>query len=158
MSGFKRSFLFLALAVAALAQTESQIESDEVKRVGSHINCQCGSCTENVNCMMSAGQCHFCKPTRTQIFKDQQAGMNDSQIFTSFIQQYGGTIFRRGPNSWFWLIPYISLGAGALIVALVLVRVRKHARRPAAAGPQVPDDPSFARYRDAIEKDTARLE
>ncbi len=75
----------LVASAAILAQTEAQIESDQVKRVGTHINCQCGSCNENINCMMSAGQCHFCKPARTKIYKMQMAGLTDGQIVQRFI-------------------------------------------------------------------------
>lgn len=159
LRSLKRGLLCLALASAAFAQSESQIESDEVKRVGSHINCQCGGCKDDVNCMMSGGQCHFCKPTRTKIFQLQQSGMNDSGIIASFVKEYGDKIFRPDPSSTFWIVPYLSLGGGALILAFILMRMRsgarKHAMVPAAAGGV---DPDFARYRDAIEKDTDRLE
>ena len=150
----------MVLAAAALAQNESQLESDEVKRVGSHINCQCGACTENINCMMSSGQCHFCKPARAKIFNMQNSGMSDAQIVQTFVQEFGEKIFRRDPNSFFWIIPYVSLGAGAILVWVILRRVRAHhALKPAlAGGPPIDDDPTLARYRDAIEKDTARLD
>jgi cytochrome c-type biogenesis protein CcmH/NrfF len=159
-------FLLLGLVVmsgaAIWAQTEAQIESDEVKRVGTHISCQCGACTENINCMMSAGQCHFCKPARTKIWKMQSAGMSDSQIVAAFIQEYGEKIFRHDPNSYFWLVPYISLGAGAVALFFILRRVRGHhpQLKPATAGgpPNPDDDPTFARYRDAIERDTDKLD
>jgi cytochrome c-type biogenesis protein CcmH/NrfF len=143
------------------AQTEAQIESDEVKRVGTQISCQCGACNENVNCMMSAGQCHFCKPARTKIYGMQSAGMSDSQIVASFVQEYGDKIFRHGPNSFFWLVPYISLGFGAIAIVFILRRIRGHhpPLKPAAAGgPALDDDPTLARYRDAIEKDTDKLD
>lgn len=160
MRRFKRSFLFLAVAAAALAQTESQIQSDEVKRVGVHLNCQCGGCNENLNCNMSAGQCHFCKPARTKIYELQTAGVSDSNIIASFVKEYGQKILRPDPSSWFWLIPYLSLGAGAIVLALVLKRLRRHpGMKPAvAAGPPVDDDPELARYREAIEKETSKLE
>src|ERR1041385_849009 len=122
MHRLKLSFLFLILSATAFAQSEAQIESDEVKRVGTHISCQCGACTENVNCMMSAGQCHFCKPARTKIFGMQKSGMSDAQIIQAFIVEYGEKIFRRGPNSYFWVVPYISLGIGGLVIILVLIR------------------------------------
>jgi cytochrome c-type biogenesis protein CcmH/NrfF len=158
----KRSFLFLTLAAAAFAQSESQLESDEVKRVGTHLACQCGACTENINCMMSSGQCHFCKPARAKVFGMQQAGMSDTQIVASFIQEYGDKIFRHDPNSYFWLVPYLSLAAGAVVVFFVLRRIRGHQPlKPAMAGgghPPIDDDPTLAHYREAIEKDTARLE
>jgi cytochrome c-type biogenesis protein CcmH/NrfF len=160
---FRRGLLFLVLAGAAFAQSESQIESDEVKRVGSHLNCQCGGCKDNVNCMMSGGQCHFCRPTRTKIFQMQQSGMDDSSIIASFVREIGNQVFRPDPSSSFWIVPYLSLGAGGLLVAFVLFRMRSHARSrsltPAGAGGASPmDDGAFTRYRDAIEKDTDRLD
>lgn len=151
----------LALAPVALAQTEAQIQSDPVKRVGAHINCQCGGCNDDANCMMSGGQCHFCKPARTQIFKMQQDGMSDEAIVAAFIKQYGEKIFRPDPSSWFWVVPYISLALGGALLILILMRLRGHATQQAlrpASGPPLDDDASFARYRDAIEKDTDRLE
>jgi len=155
----KRAVLFLVLVVAALAQTESEIESDDVKRVGTHIACQCGACSENVNCNMSSGQCHFCKPARTKIYKMQRAGMNDDQVIASFIREYGQAIFRADPNSFFWVIPYLSLLAGGGVLWLVLKRMRgPKPMIPAAAGALPDDDPVLAKYRAAIEKDTDRLE
>jgi len=165
MFRLKLSLLFLILSAVTWAQTEAQIESDEVKRVGTHISCQCGACNENVNCMMSAGQCHFCKPARTKIYKMQSAGMSDGQIVQAFIVEYGEKIFRHDPNSYFWVVPYISLGVGAIAILLILRRVRgRHLDahpplKPAiAGGPPIDDDPTLARYRDAIEKDTAKLD
>lgn len=160
---FLSLILLLTLAGAVFAQSEAQIESDEVKRVGTHLACQCGSCTENVNCMMSAGQCHFCKPARTKIYNMQKEGMNDEQIVAAFVKEYGEKIFRHDPNSYFWLVPYVSLGFGAIVIVLILRKVRGGAHaaamQTASAGVAPPvDDPDFARYRDAIEKDTSRLE
>jgi cytochrome c-type biogenesis protein CcmH/NrfF len=154
----KRVLLLFVLVCAALAQTESEIESDSVRRVGTHIACQCGACTENVNCNMSSGQCHFCKPARTKIYKMQRAGMSDAQVIASFITEYGKSIFRADPNSFFWMVPYLSLAAGAGVLWLVLKKMR-HGKpmTPAPAGPAI-DDPVLAKYRAAIEKDTDKLD
>src|SRR5450432_1582680 len=103
----KRSLLLLALAIAAIAQSSSDIESDEVKRVGIHLKCTCG-CSDNLNCNMSSGQCHICKPARAKIFKMQQAGMNDDAIVQSFVKS-GEFTFLADPNSFFWVVPYFSL-------------------------------------------------
>jgi cytochrome c-type biogenesis protein CcmH/NrfF len=163
---FKRGFLFLVLAGAAFAQSESQIESDEVKRVGSHINCQCG-CKDNLNCMMSGGQCHFCKPNRAKIFKMQQDGMDDASIIGSFKKEFGDLIYRPDPTSTFWIVPYLSFGVGLILVTFILMRMRSHARHngmtPVAAGGHAPPashdaDDAFTRYRAAIEKDTEKLD
>ena len=158
MRRLKFSFLLLVMVAAALAQTESEIESDQVKRVGTHIACQCGACQENVNCNMSSGQCHFCKPARTKIWQMQRSGMDDATIIKSFISEYGDKIFRGDPNSFFWLVPYLSLAAGGVVLWFVVKKMRgtKHLK-PAVAGHAVADDPVLAKYRDEIEKDTEKL-
>jgi cytochrome c-type biogenesis protein CcmH/NrfF len=149
--------LAAAAVVVGVAQTESQIESEDVRRVGSHMNCQCGACNENLDCMMSAGQCHFCKPARTKIFQMQQNGMTDAAIVAAFIKEYGEKILRPDPNSSFWLVPYICLGVGGLALWFVLRRMRHGAAmKPAAAGPALGAD--MARYMDAAEKETERLD
>ncbi len=159
----KRVLLGLALAVVTLAQTASQIESDEVKRVASHLTCQCGACKDNLNCMMSAGQCHFCKPARTKIYKMQTAGLDDKQVIDSFIREYGPAIFRPDPNNSFWIVPYASLAAGVGLIWMVLKRMMRKPLAPVAAAtgePALPeiDDPALAKYRETIERDLAKLE
>ncbi len=154
----KRTLLVLALAVAAIAQTSSQIESDDVKRVGVHLKCTCG-CSENLNCSMSSGQCHICKPARAKIFKMQQSGMNDDSIIASFVKSGEFTLL-SDPSSYFWVVPYFSLALGGVVVWFVLRRLRGGNKlTPAtAAGPAIDNDPDYARYRDAIEKDTEKLD
>ena len=159
MHRLKRSFLLLALAVSAFlsnaaAQTASEIESDDVKRVGTHLSCQCGSCNENVDCNMSSGQCHFCKPARTKIYKMQRAGMSDEQVIAAFVQEYGQKIFRPDPTSSFWIVPYLSLALGGLLVMFVLKKMLGGKRLVPAAGPAAADnDPILAKYQAAIEKE-----
>ena len=159
MRRFKLSLLLLLAAGFAFAQSESEIQSEPVKRVASHINCQCGGCKDDANCMMSGGQCHFCKPARTQIYQMEKDGQSDEAIVAAFIRQYGEKIFRPDPNSWFWLVPYVGLALGGVLIILVLARMRSSAHKlQPAGGPPVHDDAAFNRYRDAIEKDTDRLE
>src|ERR1700690_3281784 len=124
LSFLKQPLLVAFVVAAAIAQTESQIESDDVKRVGTHIACQCGACQENVNCNMSSGQCHFCKPARTKIYQMQRSGMDDAGIIASFVSEYGKSIFRADPNSFFWLVPYLSLGAGGIVLWFVVRKMR----------------------------------
>jgi cytochrome c-type biogenesis protein CcmH/NrfF len=158
MFRFKRSLLFLLVAAGAIAQTSSQIESPAVQRIGEHLQCTCG-CNMNLNCTMSSGQCHICKPARTKIFEMQQQGMTDDSIISFFVNS-GQFTRLSDPNSYFWVVPYFSLALGTVIVWFVLKRLRGNARlHPATAGgPGIDDDPDFARYRDAIEKDTEKLD
>jgi cytochrome c-type biogenesis protein CcmH/NrfF len=133
------------------------MESDDVKRVGVHLKCTCG-CNENLNCNMSSGQCHICKPARGKIFKMQQSGMSDAAIIDSFVKSGEFTLL-SDPNSYFWVVPYFSLALGGVVVWMVLKRLRGSSLKPAtASGPAIDNDPDFARYRDAIEKDTEKLD
>ncbi len=166
---FSLPLLLIALLLqsgAAFAQTASQIESDEVKRIGSKLSCQCGSCQENLNCNMSSGQCHFWKPARTKIYQMQHDGASDADIVASFVKEYGEKIFRQDPSSYFWMIPYLSLLVGGGVVWVVIRKMRgPQSLQPAAAGhpsaggaPLEPEDPVYAKYRAEIERDTERLE
>jgi len=155
MQRWKTSLLLLAVAGLCLAQTESQIMSDDVRRVGRHISCQCGSCSDDLNCMMSSGQCGFCKPARTKIWKMQQAGMSDQGIAGEFIKEYGAKIYRADPNAFGWVVPYGTLALGVLVIVWFVRRYYHPA--PAGATPP-PTDEALGRYREQIEHDLAHLD
>jgi len=158
--GWKTGFLLLALTALCLAQTESQITSDDVRRVARHISCQCGSCSEDANCMMSAGQCGFCKPARTKIFKMQQAGMSDTNITDQFVRDYGPNIFRADPNAVGWVVPYAILAIGIVVVIWFVRRYYHpaHAAGVAETGPEGTADEALGKYREQIEQDLAHLD
>jgi cytochrome c-type biogenesis protein CcmH/NrfF len=156
---WKNSLLLAAVAGLCLAQTESQISSDEVRRVARHISCQCGSCSDDANCMMSAGQCGFCKPARTKIFRMQKAGMSDQNIADAFIKEYGPNIYRADPNAFGWVIPYSALALGVLVIVWFVRRYhRPAAAAPATAQPPAQTDDALRRYREQIEQDLAHLD
>ncbi|MCU1261704.1 MAG: hypothetical protein JWO80_4589 [Bryobacterales bacterium] len=153
MFRWKTSLLVGLLAVAALAQTP-QIESEEVDRVGAHIACQCGSCKESVRCPMSKHGCGFCGPAKARIFKMQKAGMSDQAIIDVYKKEFGDKIYMADPSPFFWIVPalVIMLGLGAIYLF-----VRRYSQRPRVLA-SLPADPSFDRYREQIERETARLE
>jgi cytochrome c-type biogenesis protein CcmH/NrfF len=105
--------------------------------------------------MMSAGQCGFCKPARTKIWKMQKAGLSDQAVADAFVQEYGATIYRADPNAFGWVVPYSALALGTLVVVWFVRRYRHPAQ---AAETPVPDDPALGRYREQIEHDLAHLD
>src|SRR6266849_5125673 len=159
MRRWKSSALLLVVAGLCIAQTESQLVSDDVRRVARHVSCQCGSCSEDANCMMSAGQCGFCKPARTKIFRMQQAGLSDKAIADAFVQEYGPKIYRADPNAFGWVIPYSALALGVLVIVWFVRRYRRpQAEALATAQPPAQTDDALGRYREQIEKDLAHLD
>ena len=153
--GGRGFLLFLVLAGAAIGQTSSQIESDEVKRVGAHLQCSCG-CNDNLNCNMSGGQCPICKPARTRIFRKQQEGMSDDSIISALVSS-GEFTRLNDPNSYFWLVPYFSLALGSIVLCLTLRRLRS-GNMLGRSGTRTGNDPDFARYVKAIEIETETLD
>ena len=153
--GGRRIALFLVLTAAAIAQTSSQIESDEVKRVGAHLQCTCG-CNDNLNCNMSSGQCPICKPARTRIFRKQQEGMSDDSIVSALVSS-GEFTRLNDPNSYFWVVPYFSLALGGSVLCLALRRLRR-GKMLGPGGTGIGNDPDFARYVKAIEIETETLD
>jgi cytochrome c-type biogenesis protein CcmH/NrfF len=153
----RRILLFLTLAAAALAQTSSQIESDEVKRVGAHLQCTCG-CNDNLNCNMSSGQCPVCKPARTHIFKQQQAGVSDDSIVMELVSS-GEFTRLNDPNSYFRVVPYFSLALGAGVICVVLGRLRRGKVGSTGSSKTATGNvPDLARYLKAVEADTEALD
>lgn len=147
----------LVLAGTACAQTESQIESDAVKRVGRHLTCQCG-CKDDVNCMMSAGQCPVCKPIRAKIFRMQQSGVDDSSIVAAFVKELGEKVFRPDPGLSFWLVPYFALGAGGLLLAFRLRKMIDRGQRQPLIPQRDRSDVDLAHCIEAVSESTERLD
>ena len=99
--------------------TQSEIETG--------LTCQCGcgltvhSCN-HVNCPSGI-------PLKAEIAEQLAAGMSREEIFSYFEQKYGEKILSaptmRGFNLAAWIMPFVVIGVGLLIVALVLLRWRR---------------------------------
>jgi cytochrome c-type biogenesis protein CcmH len=150
-----RLFLAALLTIAALAQTASEKPSVDVRRVGAHLACKCG-CTDSVaSCAML--ECHFSKPAKEKIAQMQSVGMSDDQIVQSFVREYGAAIYLAPPNALGWVVPYLSVAFGLVIIWLFIRKYRKP--KPLTdLGTMEIDDPALAKYKDQIEKDLANLE
>jgi cytochrome c-type biogenesis protein CcmH len=159
MYRLRNSLLLLLVAVAASfpgdAQTAAEKPSNDVRRVGARLQCQCG-CKDSVStCSML--ECSFSKPAKEKIARMQAVGMSDDQIIQSFIRDNGAGIYLAPPSAFGWIIPYAAIGVGLLIIWAFLKRYRKPPPL-VEVGPMELDDPALAKYKDQIEKDLAKLE
>jgi cytochrome c-type biogenesis protein CcmH len=142
-------------AIMAVGQTASEKPSNDVRRVGSRLQCQCGCKDSVATCSML--DCSFSKPAKERIARMQAVGMSDDQIIQAFVQDYGEQVYLSPPSSFGWIVPYAGVGFGLVIIWLF---IRKY-RKPAAvteAGPMEIDDPELAKYREQIERDLSRLD
>jgi cytochrome c-type biogenesis protein CcmH/NrfF len=156
MPKFPNSLLILAIALSPLAFAETAAEkpSVDVRRVGSHIGCQCG-CNDTVStCAML--ECSFSKPAKEKIAKLQEAGLTDKAIIDQFIAEFGPKVYRGDPSAYGWLIPYLAIAPGLALLLWFIRRYRKP--RPVAPVGPAPDDSELARYHERIEKELAHLE
>ena len=155
MHRFRISFLAIVVAVAALAQTASESPSEDVRRVGMRLQCRCGCKDSVATCSML--DCGSSKPDKERIARMQNVGMNDQQIVQAFIQDYGQGIFLAPPSAFGWIVPYVSVGFGLMMIWLFLRRAYKP-RPMAEIGPMELDDPALAKYKDQIEKEMSDLD
>lgn len=155
MQRLRISFLAIVVAIAALAQSASENPSEAVRRVGTRMQCQCGCKDSVATCAML--ECGFSKPAKERIARMQNVGMSDQQIVSAFVQDYGAGIFLAPPSAFGWIVPYVSVGFGLLVIFVVLKKIRKP-KPLAEIGPIELDDPALAKYKDQIEKEMADLE
>ena len=158
MLRFKNSLLVVVLAAAASlsggAQTAAEKPSNDVRRVGSRLQCQCGCKDSVATCSML--ECSFSKPAKERIARLQAVNMTDNQIVQAFIRDYGSIIYLAPPSAFGWIIPYVALGVGLLVLYAF---VKKYKPKPLAElAPVEIDDPELEKYKDQIEKDLAKLE
>lgn len=154
MSRWKNSLLIALVATASFAQTAADLESDDVKRVGSRLACKCGSCQSSVACEMPGG-CGYCKRVKGEIFKQQSLGKSDKQIIDQMVQENGKDTYIGEPGVMGWLAPYLAVLAG---LALIFWFVRRHLSGPSPATVPPVSPEVLNRYHERIEKDLEKLE
>ena len=155
MRRLKSSLLVILVAAAALAQTASEKPSVDVRRVGARLACQCG-CTDSVaTCSML--ECHFSKPAKEKIAQMLSAGVSDGDIVQSFIRENGPKIYLAPPNALGWIVPYVTVVAGVLVILVFIRKYRKPKPLPEIGEIEI-DDPALAKYKDQIEKDLANMD
>lgn len=154
MSRWKSSLAAVAMVAAiAFAQTASEKPNVDVRRVGARLQCKCGCKDSVATCSML--ECEYSKPAKLKIAQMQAVGMSDQQIIDAFVRE--GWTYLSPPNAWGWIVPYLSVGVGLVIIWMFIRKYRKP-KPLAEIGPMDIDDPALEKYKDQIEKDLANLE
>jgi cytochrome c-type biogenesis protein CcmH len=156
--------LALAALIAVLSQGVAKVEAaparTTVQEVGEGLTCQCGCGLTVANC--NHPSCGFAVPTRGEIAGMIKRGMSRLQILQSFRQKYGEKVLSapttQGFNLLAWVMPYVAIGAGVLLIMLAAVRWHKPGNdtdgSPRPAAPSGGDfDPGL---RQRLERDLRR--
>ncbi len=144
--------LLLIAALAAVGPLGAALVSEEtVHEIGVQLRCVvCQSLSVADSPSETANQ------MRGIIRERLAAGDSPEQVKAYFVEKYGLWILlappRQGFNLLVWVVPFVALGAG---LVLVLLLVRRWSRRPADASPvPAPDDAMRARiHREMAERE-----
>jgi len=157
MHRLKSSLLVLVVAAVCLGQAPNPLANPRVRRLGDQLMCLCGCGATITGCNMLG--CSHSKPAREKLLAMVNAGMSDSAILDSFVQEHGVEILAKPPAQGFnllgYVVPFIGIAAGLAFVWLVIKRFRKPLA--VAGGPEI-DDAAFASYQAQIEKDLEKLD
>ena len=118
--------LILALS-AGVASVGAVPAKTSVQEVGEGLTCQCGCGLTVANC--NHPSCAFAVPLRGEIADMIKRGMSRLQIIQSFRQKYGEKVLSapttEGFNLLAWVMPYVAVGAGMLLIMIAAVRWHK---------------------------------
>jgi cytochrome c-type biogenesis protein CcmH len=124
--------LLAVVVLAAGARAAAPVSEETVHEVAAQLRCVvCQSLSVADSPSETAHQ------MQAIIRERLAAGESPEQVKTYFVERYGTWILlsplRQGFNLVVWVVPFAGLGAG---LVLVLVLVRRWSRRPAPAGPR----------------------
>jgi cytochrome c-type biogenesis protein CcmH len=139
--------LLFAWAGAASSVGAAAVTTKEIEEA---LTCQCGCGLTVHSC--NHLQCGSGIPLKQEVLTLVSQGLGRDEILLHFRDKYGEKILSaptvEGFNLTAWIVPFVMLGAGAVVVAITLVRWR--------ATPEA--SPSEAAPRPLSELDRRRLE
>jgi cytochrome c-type biogenesis protein CcmH len=161
-----RYALTLSLAMLSLAllpwtaPASSAPARTTVQEVGEGLTCQCGCGLTVANC--NHPSCGFAIPTRGEIAAMIRKGMSRAQILQAFRHKYGEKVLSapttEGFNLLAWVIPYVAVGSGMVLILIAVARWRRPDSETGAAKPAVAlaGDKFDASLRQRLEQDLRR--
>ena len=128
---------FPVIALGVLLFLGAGDDSARISRLGHQMMCACG-CNQILLECNHVG-CAYSSRMRDELAAAVNRGDTDSDVLQWFIQNYGTTVLaaptKTGFNRLAWLMPYVALGAGLLLVGWI---VRAWKRRPLAVHASMP--------------------
>jgi cytochrome c-type biogenesis protein CcmH/NrfF len=138
-----------------VATTPLSLAADRqrVREVGQKFVCVCGTCNQLLTECNHFG-CPSSGPMLAEIAAELDEGKNDDSIISHFAEKYGLTVLSAPPASGFnlaaWIIPFVALAAGAM---LVIYFVRQFRAKWVAA----PADIDVAKYQQKVDEELKKF-
>ena len=102
-------------------------------------------------------ECSFSKPAKERIARMQAAGFSDGQIVDAFIRDNGQGIYLAPPSAVGWIVPYISIAFGLVVIWGFVKKYRKPKPINELGSMEI-DDPALEQYKEQIEEDLKKLD
>lgn len=119
----------LALAVAGLHGDQVGDLSGRAQRIGQQLICPCG-CTQGALVCNHVG-CPVVTQLRAEIVQRSASSENDELVLQSFVQEYGTQVLanptKQGFNLLAWVMPWMALAFGLVLVLFFVRRFRQAA-------------------------------
>ena len=129
------SLFACALVVAAATSAQEYPHGEEYREVGEALMCQCGCNQTIAACAMD--RCHSAEPIREEIWERLQNGESVASVIEVFKERYGLVILSAPPATGFhltaWVLPFLALVVGAIVVWQVLRSWTRSSEASAAA-------------------------
>jgi cytochrome c-type biogenesis protein CcmH len=123
--------LVLAISLLLIGAGDTQARFDNI---GHKLMCRCGCNQVLLECNHVG--CQYSTAMRTELISGLDRGDSDDLILQSFVQKYGMVVLAAPPTTGFnriaWIMPFVSLFAG-LVLVVAVVRVWKSKAEPAPA-------------------------
>jgi cytochrome c-type biogenesis protein CcmH len=155
-SFLRRALQCALLGVAVCALAGAGDPTSRFKDLGHQLMCICG-CNQILLECNHVG-CPDSDMMRNELMAGVTRGDSDSLVEQAFVQKYGPTVLAAptttGFNRTAWIVPFVALGLGLLLVILV-VRAWKNRPTPAIAdGIRPIRGAELEQFRDQARKDT----
>jgi cytochrome c-type biogenesis protein CcmH len=136
----------------------SAAERDEIEH---RIRCQCGCTLDVYTCRTTDFSCQVSPAMHRDVLALAAGGYTAQEIIDAFVHAYGERVLMAPPASGFnllgWVVPFIALGGGAVLVLAVLRNWQRAPRTEPAvhrsARPEGATDDEIARLEAAIRDD-----
>jgi len=148
------SLLLFSLLVAS-PQGVAADEPPTVDEVAAQLMCQCG-CGLTVAACGGAMACSIADKMKAVIAEQIAQGRSKEEILDYFVEIYGEAVLaappKRGFNLSAWLIPFLAIGGGAVVVGMALwLWVRRRGVAPEEA--PLPPEEGLEPYLERVERE-----
>ncbi len=122
--------VLLLLSVALGFTADAPAEKERVAKLTGNLVCTCGC----ANIIVASCDCGQAAEMRKEVAAFVSAGKADAEIYQAFEKKYGPAVLGapklQGFNVLAWVLPFLGLGLGAVIVVVVVKRLHPTNQEP----------------------------